>query len=202
MTNALNRLSRCRNWIFDMDGTLTLAAHDFDDIRQALQINDGTPILEAIAAMPPSRADATRRHLHAIEMEIAHQSKPQPDAATTLASLQQRGFKLGILTRNAEDIAEATLSAAGLSQFFSKEEIIGRDSCAPKPDPEGIFQLLSHWQADATQSAMVGDYLFDLDAGRNANVTTVHFSPEGDFLWPEKTDVTIRSLSELTDHLG
>ena len=118
MTNALNRLSRCRNWIFDMDGTLTLAAHNFDDIRQALQIDAGTPILEAIAAMPPSRADATRRHLHAIEMEIAHQSKPQPDAATTLASLQQRGFKLGILTRNAEDIAAATLSAAGLSQFF------------------------------------------------------------------------------------
>jgi len=49
---------------------------------------------------------------------------------------------------------------------------------------------------------MVGDYLFDLDAGRNASVTTVHFSPSGEFLWPDKTDVAIHSLSELTNHLA
>jgi len=180
-----------------MDGTLTLAAHNFDNIRDTLQIDAGTPILEAIAEMPPEKAQATRRHLHSIEMEIAYQSKPQPDAAETLAALQQRGFKLGILTRNAEDIAAATLAAAGLSQFFTKEEIIGRDMCAPNPAPAGILHLLSHWQAQPAETAMVGDYLFDLDAGRNASVTTVHFSPDGDFLWPDKTDVTIRSLSEL-----
>lgn len=184
-----------------MDGTLTLAAHNFDDIRDTLQIDAGTPILEAIAAMPPTKAEATRRHLHEIEMEIAHESKAQPDAAVVLTTLQQRGFKLGILTRNAEDIAAATLAAAGLSQFFTSEEVIGRDSCAPKPDPAGILRLLNHWQAETTETAMVGDYLFDLDAGRNASVATVHFSPEGEFLWPEKSDVTIRSLSELTDHI-
>jgi len=184
-----------------MDGTLTLAAHNFDDIRVALGIESGTPILEAIAAMPEEQAETTRLKLHAIEMEIAHGSKPQPDAVSTLESLQQRGFNLGILTRNAKDIAEATLTAAGLSRFFTKAEIIGRDSCAPKPDPEGILCLLDHWQGHTSETAIVGDYHFDLGAGRNAAITTVHFSPEGAFHWPDKTDVPIRSLSEIIDHL-
>ncbi len=180
-----------------MDGTLTMAAHNFDDIRETLNIEAGTPILEAIAAMPPDKAQDTRHQLHAIEMDIAHQSTPQPDAVATLTTLQQRGVSLGILTRNAEDIAAATLAAAGLSQFFTADTIIGRDSCAPKPDPAGITQLINYWQANPTETVMVGDYVFDLDAGRNASVTTVHFSPEGEFLWPEKTDIAIRSLSEL-----
>ena len=184
-----------------MDGTLTVAAHNFDDIRDMLGIEAGTPILEAIAKMPKHQAETTRRQLHTIEMEIAHQSQPQPDAVSTLTSLRERGFNLGILTRNAEDIAAATLSAAGLSRFFTSAEIIGRDRCEPKPHPAGIEQLLDHWQAAKTEAAMVGDYLFDLQAGRNASVTTVHFSPQGDFNWPDKTDVTIRSLSQISDHL-
>ena len=185
-----------------MDGTLTMAAHNFDDIRRTLQIEAGTPILEAIAKMPPEQAAATSKQLHAIEMEIAHQSQPQPDALTTLSALQERGFSLGILTRNAEDIAAATLAAAGLGDFFSEQTIIGRDTCAPKPDPAGIHHLLNSWQAEPAETAMVGDFHFDHDAGRNAAVATVHFSPEGQFLWPDKSDVTIKSLMELTDHMG
>jgi len=201
MTNEDLKLSHCRHWIFDMDGTLTMAAHNFDDIRRRLGIEVGTPILEAIAKMPPEKAEQTRQQLHAIEMEIAHQSQPQPDAVATLDSLRLLGFDLGILTRNAEDIAAATLAAAGLSEFFADKDIIGRETCPPKPDAAGIHQLLSRWQADSANAVMVGDYHFDLDAGRNAHVTTVHFSPAGEFLWPDKTDIAIRSLAELLVHL-
>lgn len=184
-----------------MDGTLTIAAHDFDSIRAELNIDAGTPILEAIATMPPVQAEATRRELHRLEMEVAHQSAPQPDAEALLEALTARGCRLGILTRNAEDIASATLSAAGLTRFFPTQHVVGRERCTPKPDPAGIHYLLQQWQGQPATTAMVGDYHFDLDAGRNASVTTVHFSPEGEFLWPDKTDVAVHSLSELLGYL-
>lgn len=39
-------LSQCRAFIFDLDGTLTLAVHDFEAIRRSLGIPAGVPILE------------------------------------------------------------------------------------------------------------------------------------------------------------
>ena len=37
------------HWVFDMDGTLTVAAHDFDAIRRELGVPAGKPLLETLA---------------------------------------------------------------------------------------------------------------------------------------------------------
>jgi len=47
---------------------------------------------------------------------------------------------------------------------------------------------------------MVGDYLFDLQAGHSAGTTTVHLDVNGEFAWPDITDVAIQSLTELLDN--
>lgn len=180
-----------------MDGTLTRAAHDFDAIRTTLGITSGVPILEAIKQLPPKQAQQKTIQLHQLEMDIAAKSVAQPDADELLSAIKRSGGKTGILTRNAEDIAEVTLQAAGLSQFFSGECIIGRELCQPKPHPQGIEHLMSAWQANPQETAMVGDYLFDLQAGRNAQVTTVHFDHTGTFSWPQLADVKIQALSQL-----
>ena len=194
-------LAHCKHWIFDMDGTLTIASHDFDKIRQQLGISEGLPILEEIEKLPVAQASSMHRKLHRLEMEIAELSRPQPGVADFLSSLQASGCKLGILTRNAEDIAHTTLSAAGLIEFFKPEAIIGRESCQPKPDPAGILLLLAQWDGPLTSAVMVGDYLFDLQTGRNAGVATVHFEPQGNFDWPELTDFSIRQFNDLNQYL-
>ena len=129
-----------------MDGTLTVASHDFDKIRRQLGIPEGLPILEAIEKMPQDQASSMHSELHRLEMEIAEHSQPQPGAAEFLSSLQENGCKLGILTRNAEDIAHTTLNAAGLVEFFEPDKIIGRERCEPKPDPAGIHLHLTQWE--------------------------------------------------------
>jgi phosphoglycolate phosphatase-like HAD superfamily hydrolase len=45
--------------------------------------------------------------------------------------------------------------------------------------------------------AMVGDYQYDLQAGRSAGALTVHVDVTGSFRWPELADVSIESLDEL-----
>ncbi len=190
-------LSHCRHWVFDMDGTLTLAAHDFDLLRQQLDIEAGLPILEAIAGMPADEARSAHRKLHQLEMDIAADSRPQPGALDALTTLNERGCSLGIVTRNARDIAFETLTAAGLRDFFSDSDIIGREDCTPKPDPAGIERLMTRWQAGRSDTVMTGDYVFDLEAGRNAGVTTIHFDPKQLYPWPDMTDVKISHLEQL-----
>ncbi|RMH01984.1 MAG: HAD family hydrolase, partial [Planctomycetota bacterium] len=44
---------------------------------------------------------------------------------------------------------------------------------------------------------MVGDFRFDLEAGRAAGCLTVHVDPAGAFPWPELADLKVRGLAEL-----
>ena len=49
---------------------------------------------------------------------------------------------------------------------------------------------------------MVGDYLYDLQVGRAAEIATVHVDPSGDFPWPELADIRVNSLDELAGLLA
>ena len=185
-----------------MDGTLTIPVHDFDDIRRQIGIPANTPILEAIARMPEAEAERISRQLHDIEMELAALARPQPGVLEVLERLAERGSDLGILTRNDEDIAEATLRACGLYHFFPRAHVIGRETCAPKPNPDGVLHLLAAWRARPAETVMVGDFLYDIEAGKRAGVLTVHFDSSGRFPWPEFTDHGITELDQILDLVG
>ena len=45
---------------------------------------------------------------------------------------------------------------------------------------------------------MVGDYVFDLEAGRRAGSATVYLDPTGEFLWQDLADLPIMTLTEIT----
>jgi HAD superfamily hydrolase (TIGR01509 family) len=168
----MNLLAR-RHWIFDMDGTLTIAAHDFQGFKRDNGMPLDRPILEVIAESAPERAEHLHRRLAAWEGEIAERAVVAPDAAVLLEHLHQRGCALAILTRNIRSLAFVTLEAAGLLHYFDEAVILGRDSAAPKPAPDGIHKILAVWGAAATDAVMVGDYIYDIDAGRNAGTATV-----------------------------
>lgn len=184
-----------------MDGTLTLAVHDFDAIRETLGLPAGQPILEAIAKLPEKDAAEISRQLDELEFEIAEAATQQPGAVELLDKLLARGCTLGILTRNGREIADATLKAANLHNYFDSHAIVSRDCCTPKPSSAGVTLLMQRWQVDAEKVVMTGDYLFDLQAGHDANVATVHMDVTGDFNWPALTDVGVASLPELNQLL-
>jgi HAD superfamily hydrolase (TIGR01509 family) len=184
-------------WIFDMDGTLTVANHDFEAIRETLGLPEGQPILESLAQLPGAEAAEKFEQLYGIEMAIAETTQAQPAARELLTQLRSAGKNCGILTRNSKTIAHRTLEACGLLPFFTDATILSRDCCAPKPKPDGIHRLLNYWQAIPDNSVMVGDYLFDLLAGRNAGSATVHLDVTGTFSWPEHTDCGVENLEAL-----
>lgn len=49
---------------------------------------------------------------------------------------------------------------------------------------------------------MVGDYLFDLQAGRAAGAVTVHVGRPDGQRWPEMSDVIVDDLTQLVALLG
>lgn len=140
--------------------------------------------------------------LEKIEMEIAQHARPQKDAFTLLKTLSEKNLTLGILTRNNLENAEVTLTKSGLFGFFPREYILDRNSCRHKPDPEGVLKLLQLWQAKPEATVIIGDYKFDLIAGRKAGVHTIYLDIPGDRKWEEFADLTVGSFAELLEYLS
>jgi len=189
-------LSGIRHWVFDMDGTLTVAAHDFPAIKRALDIPQDHDILGHLASLPADVSAAKHAWLLEHERELALASQPADGAVELVRELAGRGYRLGILTRNARELAHLTLAAIGLADCFAVEDILGRDEAAHKPDPAGLLYLAKAWQVDPAQMVMVGDYRFDLDCGRAAGAKTILVNlPENP--WPELTDWHAQDCVEL-----
>jgi len=191
-------------WVFDMDGTLTLGIHDFEAIREELGLPIGEAILESLAKLTqtdPAAAAAKHQRLHEIELEIAQQSSVQAGARELLGWLKSRQVPIGVLTRNSKPVAYETLKACKLLNFFEPDHILSRDCCPPKPQPDGILKLLGLWQKQPSEAVMVGDYHFDLEAGRNAGTATIYIDPTGAFPWREQADHSVSDFHTVLDWL-
>ena len=184
-------------WVFDLDGTLTLPVHDFGMIRTSLAVPDGADILGHLAALSEEEAQPLHARLDVIERELVTQTAPAPGARKLVDILARHDCRLGILTRNTREIALLTLEHIGLAGCFPLEGILGRDEAPPKPDPAGILLLARLWGAPPDTLVMVGDYMFDLQAGQAAGAATIHVHGALPRRWPEWTDLCVASLEEL-----
>ena len=196
-----HHLLKRKYWIFDLDGTLTIAVHDFNAIREELGIPEGQPIIKTLESLPLKESRNKKKKLQEIEEKLALKATPAPGVEKLLETLNSQNYFFGILTLNTRENAWITLKALGLSEYFTKESVIGRWCAEPKPSPNGIKKLLNHWNVYANDALIVGDYLYDLQVGRAAEIATVHVDPSGNFEWPELADISVCSLNELTEML-
>lgn len=186
-----------KNWIFDMDGTLTIAMHNFSEIKRQLGLPEDTDILTSLSRLPPKESLEKHTLLDAIELEIARLANPSPGSFELLQKINLQSNNLGILTRNSFNNSVETLKVTGLFTYFQTDFIFCREHVLPKPDPEGIIRLMELWEANPNDTVMIGDYIYDLEAGKAAGVDTVYIDPEGKFPFKDAATHCIRQLDEI-----
>jgi len=187
--------------IFDFDGTLTApGALDFAGLKQRMGCPADTPVWEHIQGLTdPDARHQARAQLNAFEMQGAAGSRPNIDAQETIRWIKAHHLLTGILTRNSRQAV-----SVGLSRFPRLTEndfdlIISReDGPALKPSGDGIRLAADRWGISAPEILMVGDYLFDIQAGVDADALTVLLDPDDH---PElagvQCDFRIHRLTEL-----
>lgn len=184
-----------RGIIFDLDGTLVDSRLDFDQMRAEMDLPPGLPVLEAIEQMAEPRASECREILARHEWAGVERATAMPGVIELLEQLHALQLRLAVLTRNSRAIADATLQRCGL-RF---DEVIGREDAPAKPDPTAILQLCKRWQLAVTEVAIVGDYRFDLEAGRRAGSRTVLYTAGEDLRhldWAGLADVHLACFTE------
>jgi HAD superfamily hydrolase (TIGR01509 family) len=188
--------------IFDLDGTLTEPLLDFDAMRAEIGLPPG-PILEQLEhadAATRARADEIlRRH----EREAIARATLADGCAEVLAHLGALGIPMAILTRNVREVVDTFSRMFG----FSFAAVYTREDGPPKPSPAGVLALCEKMGAVPAETLVVGDYKFDILAGRDAGCATVlvlgtHRPTPAELPAWGPPDVVIASLRELLPRFG
>lgn len=183
--------------IFDLDGTITQPYFDFDAIREEIGLGkDGGAILEAMERMTAQQRERTERILHDHEEKAVAASQLNPGAKETLSELRDRGIRIGVLTRNRKCNAEAVAVKHGLDF----DAVVGREDGPVKPDAFGVRHLCKRFDVMASETLLVGDYLFDLLCARSAGAMAVLITSQqqnDDFA--AHADFQIQELPEVLD---
>lgn len=178
--------------VFDMDGTITQLLLDFPRMKAEIGAPADRGLLESISTMTHDARQRAEEILLRHEIEAAEASEVNDGVPGTLRRLREAGLRTAILTRNCPRAVEIVLEKHGL-EF---DAIVTRQDSLPKPDPDGV--LIAAWRmgVEADECMVVGDYEFDIRAGRAAGALTTLYSPDGRTFQTE-SDFCIRSISEL-----
>jgi phosphoglycolate phosphatase len=176
--------------IFDFDGTLAPLSLNFDHMREEI---------ETIAECYVSREEIEElRHLYtlefiysiearlkekgtrfrskafeklsALEVQAVQGNSPFPCTKDVLASLREKGMKLGVITRNCLKAIKTVFP--GIERWV--DTIVTRDDTdLVKPDPAHVEIALSQLGVQPYEAVLVGDHPTDIMAGRAAKTRTV-----------------------------
>ena len=156
--------------IFDLDGTITQPYFDFDAIRQEMGLDrNAGPVLEAMEKMTPQQRRRAEEIMDFHEQKAVAESKLNAGAKKTLAALRKAGIGIGILTRNKHSNVLAVAEKHGL-KF---DAVIGREEGPVKPDAFGVMEICRQFDIKPQESLVVGDYLYDIQAGQAAGAGTI-----------------------------
>lgn len=178
--------------IFDFDGTLAVLNIDFSLMRERIfdlmrhydvqeKLIQEKYLLEIIDEVDqilwkenPSEAEDfyQKAHdiLHDIEMKAAETGRLIPGTEAILKKLKDNGIKIGIITRNCEDAVRKVFP--NINDFC--DVFVSRNSVKRvKPHPDHLTYVMELLKISGKESAMVGDHIIDVQAGKGAGMKTI-----------------------------
>jgi hydrogenase expression/formation protein HypE len=165
---------RIKGVLFDFDGTLTLpGALDFPAIRREMNCPPDIPILEWLETVPAERKPPLMKILESAEEKAAEESLPNVGAEECLLTLRDRGVLLGIISRNSLPSIRVALERFETVRLLDFSTVITRDDSLPKPHPDGVHKACERMGLAASELMVVGDFRFDVIAGKAAGACTV-----------------------------
>jgi phosphoglycolate phosphatase len=148
--------------------------------------------------------DAFEIFMNFYEENVCVHTKTYPNVSETLQALQERGFKLAIVTNKPAAFVEPILRGLSLDNYF--EYHIGGDTLSKKkPDPEPLLHVCEKFDIPVTNAVMVGDSKNDILAASSAVMDSVGVSYG--YNYGQKIDIynptaVIDDISELVEIFG
>jgi len=123
-------------------------------------------------------------------------------AENTIAELQQKGYRLGIVSSGNAGRVTREITNVGLDSVF--EVVVCHEQMENrKPHPEGLETAMRLMNRSREESCYIGDSPEDIEMGKRAGLLTVGVRSAYPTNWKlerSNPDIFIQSLSELLRH--
>ncbi len=176
-----------------------------DTVEEETTVQLLRELMEVQGASPPDPVlFAAMEAMYAITQENWY---VEEDAAQTLESLQEMGYRLGMISNAADDEnVQELVDKGNLRSHF--EFILSSAACGIRKPDAHIFQLaLDHFKVSPEKTVMVGDMLdADVLGANQAGIYSIwitrraKYPPDGEL--PIQPQAVISSLRELPDLLA
>ena len=178
--------------LFDLDGTLADTALDLGGALNTLLARHGLPeksmdeirnqashgtagLLKLGAGITPDHPDYARwrtEYLDEYDSRYAQDTTLFGGVNELIAELGKRGIKWGIITNKPMRFTDKLIPKLGF--IIPPAVVVSGDTCGePKPSVKPMLYACGQIHADPQHTLYVGDAERDIQAGRNAGMTTV-----------------------------
>jgi HAD superfamily hydrolase (TIGR01509 family) len=180
--------------IFDLDGVIVKSVLDFKLIRKEIFGSESDePVLEQIEQLKdPEKKKRAIRILENHETTAAFTSELNFGILALLKLLSQKKIKCAIVTRNSRKSVSIVLDRFKLDF----DTVITRKEAPPKPAKEPVLLACKKMGLQPEEVILIGDYEFDMLAGKRAGVTTILLRTRNQPS-SENADMVIDSILEL-----
>jgi len=155
-----------RGVIFDLDGTLVSSRLDFPAIKREIGCPQDTDVLVFLKALPEDTRREAMQVIHRHELLDAQCCDWMPGARAFVEACIEHNMPMAIVTRNSHRSSRVKIERNAIPI----DRIVTREDSKPKPDPTALLQIAHDFGLPPHDMLMVGDYRYDLEAGRNANM--------------------------------
>ncbi len=214
-------MSNPRAFIFDLDGTLVDALPDIRananralkqcgyDFQMTLEetqphIGGGAQKLASNVLGKPMDDPATMQLYHAFadiyEKHPADYGALFPGVMDVLNTLRDRGIPMSVVTAKPAKARVQVLNKLGITPYLTIA-LSPEDGFAKKPAPDMLYECCRAMGVDSSETVMVGDTRFDVEAGFNAGCFVVAFAEHGYQDLPVEYTDRVFSLPQFTDLL-
>lgn len=132
---------------------------------------------------------------------------PEEDAVSTLSTLRQRGYRLGMVS-NAADDADVQLLVEKANLLPYLDFVLTSAACGiRKPDPRIFHRAIQNWPFAKAEIVMVGDTLLvDISGAINAGLSSIWITRRAEESVPiredsPQPDASVSTLVDLLDLL-
>lgn len=199
--------------ILDIDGTLTLsndahaqawvesfAAYGYDvpfkKVRPLIGMGGDKVIPKMVSGLSDEAGDGKKiaqRRKELIINRFSPELSPTPGSRDLLLKMQQEGLRLIIATSATTEELSGLLKAAQVDDLLH-QATTSSDAEASKPEPDIVEAALSKLQMEASQTVMLADTPYDIEAAGKCGVPVIAFRCGG------FDDASLANAAAIYDH--
>ena len=192
-------LSSIQGIIFDLDGTLVESSLDFTLIRDQIGCPHNIDLLTFIDELD---CEQQKQHANRIVFEHENQDALNAKSLTGLEDLlnyiAQINLPCAIVTRNSKAASQQKLKQNNIDIAL----VLTRECYPAKPAPDALLAIAKQWNISPQHIVYVGDYLYDIQAAKNAGMLACFINHGKPKSYQNLADIVVHNLPHLLAYLG